>query len=94
MEEQKKITECTDIELLDELYWRIDKNHRRTGAKVKQGDLTGEEKPAENGKAVEQFAVKCTDCGKDTKVPFRPKPGWPIRCMECYLKKKGVKDNA
>jgi CxxC-x17-CxxC domain-containing protein len=92
MDEQKKLVECTDIELLDELYWRIDKNHKRTGAKIDQNDLTGEEKPKSDEK-VEQFSARCADCGKETTVPFRPKQGWPVRCMQCYLKKKGVIGN-
>ena len=27
--------------------------------------------------------AKCTLCGKDTKVPFKPTMGKPIRCSEC-----------
>jgi len=31
----------------------------------------------------------CSECGKETEVPFRPKEGLPVYCKECYMKKKG-----
>jgi CxxC-x17-CxxC domain-containing protein len=32
------------------------------------------------------FAVTCSECGKDTKVPFEPREGRPVYCSECYSK--------
>ncbi len=32
----------------------------------------------------------CTECGKETEVPFKPSAGKPVFCKECYSKKKGV----
>ena len=32
------------------------------------------------------FEVKCTDCGKSTKVPFEPTKGKPIYCKTCFSK--------
>jgi CxxC-x17-CxxC domain-containing protein len=34
------------------------------------------------------FAVKCSDCGKDTQVPFEPRQGRPVYCSDCYRKVK------
>ena len=28
--------------------------------------------------------VICSDCGKETEVPFRPTEGRPVYCKECY----------
>ncbi len=36
---------------------------------------------------VETRAV-CSQCGKDTTVPFRPTQGRPIFCRECFSQKK------
>ncbi|MFL2977678.1 MAG: hypothetical protein DBX05_00250 [Candidatus Poseidoniales archaeon] len=36
----------------------------------------------------EMHATKCTLCGTDTKVPFEPTPGKPIRCRDCMDKVK------
>ena len=31
-----------------------------------------------------QQSVVCTDCGSSTTVPFRPKPGRPVYCSDCF----------
>jgi CxxC-x17-CxxC domain-containing protein len=30
----------------------------------------------------------CSQCGKDTTVPFRPTQGRPIFCRECFTQKR------
>jgi CxxC-x17-CxxC domain-containing protein len=32
----------------------------------------------------------CSQCGKDTTVPFRPTQGRPVLCRECFTQKKSV----
>lgn len=32
----------------------------------------------------EMFPAKCSKCGKETQVPFKPKEGKPVYCKECY----------
>ena len=32
--------------------------------------------------------IKCSDCGKDAEVPFKPKEGLPVYCKECFFKRK------
>lgn len=32
------------------------------------------------------FPAKCSDCGKDTQVPFKPTDGRPVYCRDCYEK--------
>jgi CxxC-x17-CxxC domain-containing protein len=34
----------------------------------------------------QMFPVKCSDCGKDTEVPFKPTNGRPVYCSDCYRK--------
>ena len=34
------------------------------------------------------YNVKCTNCGKDTQVPFEPSGGRPVYCRDCYMQKK------
>ena len=36
----------------------------------------------------EMHAANCTLCGTNTKVPFEPTPGKPIRCRDCMDKVK------
>jgi len=32
------------------------------------------------------YPMKCADCGKDSEVPFEPKPDRPVYCKECLPK--------
>lgn len=36
----------------------------------------------------EMHDVKCSACGKDTQVPFKPIEGRDVYCRECYQAKK------
>jgi len=38
----------------------------------------------------EMHKIKCSECGKDAEVPFRPKQGLPVYCRDCFMKKKGI----
>ncbi|MFC1920038.1 CxxC-x17-CxxC domain-containing protein [Chloroflexota bacterium] len=32
----------------------------------------------------EMFPATCASCGKDTRVPFRPRNGRSVYCSSCY----------
>ena len=36
----------------------------------------------------EMFPAVCSDCGKETTVPFKPIQGRPVYCSDCYRKVK------
>ncbi len=38
---------------------------------------------------VETVAI-CSQCGKQTTVPFKPTQGRPVFCRECFLQRRGV----
>ena len=38
----------------------------------------------------QMFPVKCSECGKDTEVPFEPRGDRPVYCRDCYRKVKVV----
>ena len=38
---------------------------------------------------VETTAV-CSQCGKETTVPFRPTQGRPVYCKECFQQRKSA----
>ncbi len=40
------------------------------------------------GQPREMHKATCSDCGKETEVPFKPKEGRPVYCRECYQKHK------
>jgi CxxC-x17-CxxC domain-containing protein len=37
---------------------------------------------------VEKFPAKCSSCGKETMVPFKPEPGRAVYCKDCIAKIK------
>jgi len=34
------------------------------------------------------YNVKCSDCGKETQVPFKPSGDRPVYCRDCYTQKR------
>jgi CxxC-x17-CxxC domain-containing protein len=32
----------------------------------------------------QMYAAICSDCGRDTQVPFQPTSGKPVYCSECF----------
>lgn len=36
----------------------------------------------------EMHQAKCSECGKDCEVPFKPTEGRPVYCRDCFSKKK------
>ena len=41
----------------------------------------------------EMTKVKCSDCGAETEVPFKPTEGRPVYCRECYQKHKPARND-
>ena len=39
-------------------------------------------------KEKKSYDVTCSDCGKQTDVPFKPNPEKPVYCKECFAKRK------
>ena len=35
-----------------------------------------------------KFAIVCFQCGKDSELPFKPTPGRPVYCPECFAMRK------
>lgn len=36
------------------------------------------------------FSATCSECGKETEVPFNPTPGKPVYCRECFQSRKSA----
>jgi len=36
----------------------------------------------------EMFDATCSNCGKETQVPFRPTQGKPVYCTECFATRR------
>jgi CxxC-x17-CxxC domain-containing protein len=40
----------------------------------------------------QMFDVTCSECGKQTQVPFQPDGTRPVYCRDCYEKHKPKRD--
>ena len=38
----------------------------------------------------EMTKIKCSQCGKEDEVPFKPRDGSTVLCKDCYFKSKGI----
>lgn len=46
---------------------------------AKKGQRNGDER-----RTREMFDAVCAECGKDTKVPFKPRMERPVFCSDCF----------
>lgn len=51
-------------------------------------DATSAEQPER-----EMTKIKCSECGKDAEVPFKPTEGRPVYCRECFSKHRKPRRN-
>lgn len=49
-----------------------------------QEEAQGEERKDKFGRTL--YKVKCSECGRDTEVPFKPSGDRPVYCRDCYQK--------
>ena len=38
----------------------------------------------------EMHKIKCSECGKEDEVPFKPSQDRTVFCKACFMKKKGI----
>jgi|SRR5271165_4106074 len=57
--------------------------------KAKRVSVLGSPSPGQSFSRVET-RTKCSHCGKDTTVPFKPTQGRPVFCRECFMQKRQV----
>lgn len=48
------------------------------------GAMSGGQQPQQQQRATTGYQIVCASCGKNATVPFNPKPGYPVYCLDCY----------
>jgi CxxC-x17-CxxC domain-containing protein len=38
----------------------------------------------------QMYAATCSNCGKETQVPFMPRSDKPVYCRECFAERRGA----
>ena len=59
---------------------------RAARAAKKSTERPPEKMPLFTPPARQMYTVTCTECGKETQVPFEPRAGRPVYCSACYHK--------
>jgi len=54
-----------------------------TSEPYKQGDIIMYDR--------EMHKIKCSDCGNEAEVPFKPEGDRPVYCKDCYAKHRPPK---
>jgi CxxC-x17-CxxC domain-containing protein len=98
MEFQDKLLKCVDCgtEFLftagEQLFFH-DKQFKNEpkrckACKAKRLSLVGAAPAAGNRSSRVETRTTCSQCGKETTVPFRPTQGRPVLCRECFQGKR------
>lgn len=69
-----------------------EKNFKNEPKRCKACKLKRQNNPSERGAPagrVETSAI-CSQCGRETTVPFRPTQGRPVFCRECFQSRKAT----
>ena len=95
MEFQDRILRCVDCSA--EFVWTAgeqqffaDKNFKNEPKRCKSCKNKRSSRPGGAMVARERVetATSCSNCGKETTVPFKPTQGRPVFCKECFQSRK------
>ena len=97
MEYNDKVLKCSDcgaefVFTAGEQMFFADKgfkNEPKRCKACKANRAQGNENGSGNVQRVETKTV-CSQCGKETTVPFKPTQGRPVYCRECFQQRRSV----
>jgi len=103
MEFQDKVLKCIDcgsdfVFTAGEQLFFHDKQFKNEpkrckACKTKRASAVGAAAPGSSYSKVETRTV-CSQCGKETTVPFKPTQGRPVFCRECFQSRRTVAASA
>ena len=93
MEFQDRVIKCCDCEqdfifTAGEQHFFHDKNFKNEPKRCK-ACKNKRQGHASAGPARTETSTNCSQCGRETTVPFKPTQGRPVFCRECFLVRKG-----
>jgi CxxC-x17-CxxC domain-containing protein len=96
MEYSDKVLKCADcsaefVFTAGEQMFFADKGFKNEPKRCKACKSTRAQgsSPSANFQRVETKTV-CSQCGKETPVPFRPTQGRPVYCRECFQQRRSI----
>jgi len=88
---QDRVLKCVDcaadfVFTAGEQHFFHDKNFKNEPKRCKACKSQRQAGPLSAGKA--ETTTVCSQCGRETTVPFRPSQGRPVYCRECFQSRK------
>jgi len=89
---QDRVLKCADcggdfVFTAGEQHFFHDKNFKNDPKRCKNCK-TKRQGSAGSGFTKSETMTTCSQCGRDTTVPFKPTQGRPVYCRECFLTRK------
>ena len=89
---QDRVLKCVDCEAdfvftAGEQHFFHDKNFKNEPKRCKACKTKRQGSPG-SGYAKAETMTTCSQCGRETTVPFKPTQGRPVYCRECFLSRK------
>jgi len=95
MEYHDKVLKCADcgaefVFTAGEQMFFADKGFKNEPKRCKTCKSNRAEHSGGNGPARAETKTSCSQCGKETTVPFRPTQGRPVFCRECFQQRRAI----
>ena len=93
MEFQDKILNCVDcgaefVWTAGEQLFFADKNFKNEPKRCKDCKSKRNTRASSPSRDRVETTATCSQCGKDTTVPFKPTQGRPVYCRECFQQRR------
>jgi CxxC-x17-CxxC domain-containing protein len=88
---QDRVLKCIDcgsefVFTAGEQHFFHDKNFKNEPKRCKACKSKRQGAPLSSNKT--ETVTSCSQCGRETTVPFKPTQGRPVFCRECFLSRK------
>src|ERR671919_891061 len=95
MEFQDKILSCVDcgaefVWTAGEQLFYADKNFKNEPKRCKECKAKRNARLSSGPRERVETTATCSQCGKETTVPFKPTQGRPVYCKECFQARKSA----
>ena len=93
MEYRDRVLKCADcgaefVFTSGEQLFFADKGFRNEPKRCKLCKSKRGQEPGRQTRPRIETTTRCTQCGKETTVPFKPTQGRPIYCRECFQQRR------
>ena len=94
---QDRVLKCIDcgsefVFTAGEQHFFHDKNFKNEPKRCKP--CKTKRQGSSSGYAKAETMTSCSQCGRETTVPFKPTQGRPVYCRECFLSRKASSASA